>query len=29
MDVVIGIVICGKEDIVTKPRDFSHLKDGW
>jgi rRNA maturation protein Nop10 len=21
--------ICGKEDIVTEPRDFGHLKDGW
>ena len=21
--------ICGKEAIVTEPRDFGHLKDGW
>lgn len=21
--------VCGKEDMVTEPRDFGHLKDGW
>lgn len=21
--------VCGKEDAVTEPRDFGHLKDGW
>lgn len=21
--------VCGEESIVTEPRDFGHLKDGW
>lgn len=21
--------ICGKQDLVTEPRDYGHLKDGW
>lgn len=21
--------ICGQADLVTEPRDFGHLKDGW
>lgn len=21
--------ICGKTDLVTEPRDYGHLKDGW
>jgi hypothetical protein len=21
--------VCGKEAVVTEPRDYGHLKDGW